>query len=67
LLACLRTLPRQRSGGQTAHSRYGCPPGKLFFGYDIKPVKKDGDAEVDDSKKHFDGQGQTLRKKKGDK
>ncbi|KAF2790827.1 ubiquitin fusion degradation protein-like protein 1 [Melanomma pulvis-pyrius CBS 109.77] len=43
------------------------PPGKLFFGYEIKPVKKDGDAEEDKSKKHFDGQGQTLRKKKGDK
>ncbi|ORY09904.1 ubiquitin fusion degradation protein-like protein 1 [Clohesyomyces aquaticus] len=43
------------------------PPGKLFFGYDIIPVKsKDGEAE-DEGKKHFEGSGQTLRKKKGDK
>ncbi|KAF2738538.1 ubiquitin fusion degradation protein [Polyplosphaeria fusca] len=43
------------------------PPGKLFFGYEIKPVKgKEGDEQKDDSK-HFEGQGQTLRKKKGDK
>jgi ubiquitin fusion degradation protein 1 len=46
------------------------PPGKLFFGYDIKPVKKgDGEGEESEQKesKHFDGAGQTLRKKKGDK
>jgi ubiquitin fusion degradation protein 1 len=46
------------------------PPGKLFFGYDIKPVKKgDGESEESEQKesKHFDGAGQTLRKKKGDK
>lgn len=42
-------------------------PGKLFFGYEVKPVKKkDGDAEKEPSK-HFEGSGQTLRKKKGDK
>ncbi|KAF2005503.1 ubiquitin fusion degradation protein-like protein 1 [Amniculicola lignicola CBS 123094] len=41
--------------------------GKLFFGYEVKPVKsKDGDAPPDDTKR-FEGQGQTLRKKKGDK
>lgn len=43
------------------------PPGKLFFGYEIKPVKtkeqKEGEAE---EKMHFQGAGQTLRKKKGD-
>ncbi|KAH7348082.1 ubiquitin fusion degradation protein-like protein 1 [Pyrenochaeta sp. MPI-SDFR-AT-0127] len=42
-------------------------PGKLFFGYEIKPVKgKEEDGEQKESK-HFDGAGQTLRKKKGDK
>jgi ubiquitin fusion degradation protein 1 len=45
------------------------PPGKLFFGYEIKPVKgKENEADKDkDSSKHFEGAGQTLRKKKGDK
>jgi ubiquitin fusion degradation protein 1 len=42
-------------------------PGKLFFGYEIKPVK--GKEEEGEQKKatHFEGAGQTLRKKKGDK
>ncbi|GAB7343791.1 hypothetical protein MBLNU457_1764t1 [Dothideomycetes sp. NU457] len=44
------------------------PPGKLFFGYEIKPLpKKDGekkDGGEDDSQPRFLGQGQTLRKKK---
>lgn len=43
------------------------PPGKLFFGYEIKPVKgKEGEDEKGESK-NFEGSGQTLRKKKGDK
>lgn len=42
-------------------------PGKLFFGYEIKPVKgKEEETEQKEST-HFDGAGQTLRKKKGDK
>ena len=47
------------------------PPGKLFFGYEIKPVKKKGEENKeneDDSKPHFQGQGQSLRggtKRKG--
>jgi ubiquitin fusion degradation protein 1 len=48
------------------------PPGKLFFGYAIKPVKKrDGQeqsAEDNDEKPKFQGAGQTLRggtKRKG--
>ena len=46
------------------------PPGKLFFGYDIKPVKKrDTPRPVDDGNApRFQGQGQTLRsgtKRKG--
>ncbi|THW11266.1 ubiquitin fusion degradation protein [Aureobasidium pullulans] len=42
------------------------PPGKLFFGYEIKPkpAKKE-DAEEEPKKQHFfSGEGQTLRKKK---
>lgn len=43
------------------------PPGKLFFGYEVKPLKnKEEESEQKDST-HFDGAGQTLRKKKGDK
>jgi ubiquitin fusion degradation protein 1 len=44
------------------------PPGKLFFGYEIKPVRRKGEAgeEVADeeTKPKFQGQGQTLRAKK---
>ncbi|KAF2756217.1 UFD1-domain-containing protein [Pseudovirgaria hyperparasitica] len=43
------------------------PPGKLFFGYEIKPAKKEGDQEKPPEGVHFQGQGNTLRKKKGDK
>lgn len=43
------------------------PPSKLFFGYEITPLKnKEEEGEQKDSK-HFEGSGQTLRKKKGDK
>jgi len=40
------------------------PPNKLFFGYDVKPVKTDEDkkAEKENAERpHFAGQGQTLR------
>ena len=38
------------------------PPGKLFFGYELKPVKKSEEKkEVDENKPRFQGQGQTLR------
>lgn len=45
------------------------PPGKLFFGYTVKPAKgKEGEEEKKKKEsKHFEGGGQTLRKKKGDK
>jgi ubiquitin fusion degradation protein 1 len=43
------------------------PPGKLFFGYEVKPVKGKEDKGEQDEPKNFEGQGQTLRKKKGDK
>jgi len=43
------------------------PPGKLFFGYEVKPLRKTGDKkETDEKQPRFTGQGQTLRKKKGD-
>ena len=47
------------------------PPGKLFFGYEVKPVRKSGEPKgkaEDESKPTFQGQGQTLRggvKRKG--
>ena len=45
------------------------PPGKLFFGYEVKPVRKSGEEKVEDeTKPKFQGQGQTLRggtKRKG--
>ncbi|KAF6219929.1 hypothetical protein HO133_003754 [Letharia lupina] len=47
------------------------PPGKLFFGYEVKPVRKTGEQKEkveDESKPKFQGQGQTLRgglKRKG--
>lgn len=44
------------------------PPGKLFFGYEIKPVKNkdDQDEEMEDEGgEHFRGEGQSLRQKKG--
>lgn len=42
------------------------PPGKLFFGYEVKPLKSKEGATEEESN-NFEGQGQTLRKKKGDK
>ena len=45
-------------------------PGKLFFGYEIKPVKRKSEESEKEKEKDgikFQGQGQTLRKKKGDK
>lgn len=59
------TIIRRTNGPQPLR----LPPGKLFFGYEIKPVKKKGE-EGEDKKEsfHFQGQGNTLRgKKKGDK
>ena len=45
------------------------PPGKLFFGYEVKPLRnKEGQAEAEaeqKQKQNFSGEGQTLRKKKG--
>jgi ubiquitin fusion degradation protein 1 len=53
--------PRRTNGPQPLR----LPPGKLFFGYEIKPVRKkneEGEPIPDDEKKtHFSGQGQKLR------
>lgn len=41
------------------------PEGKLFFGYDVKPLKREGEKEEGEEKKIvFSGAGQTLRAKK---
>lgn len=60
------TVVRRTNGPQPLR----LPPGKLFFGYEVKPVRKIGEKKVeeDDTKPKFTGQGQTLRggtKRKG--
>lgn len=43
------------------------PPNKLFFGYEVKPYKRNENGEPipqDETKPRFQGQGQTLRPKK---
>lgn len=59
------TVIRRSNGPQPLR----LPHGKLFFGYEIKPVRKAGEKkEVEDTKPKFSGQGQTLRagaKRKG--
>ncbi|KAI4239562.1 MAG: hypothetical protein L6R40_005507 [Gallowayella cf. fulva] len=62
-----QAAPRPRTNGPQP---LRLPPGKLFFGYEIKPVKKQGEEnkENEDAKPQFQGQGQTLRggtKRKG--
>ncbi|CAJ2510978.1 Uu.00g066030.m01.CDS01 [Anthostomella pinea] len=63
-------IPRRTTNGPMP---LRLPPNKLFFGYEIKPVKTDADkeAEKENAKRpYFAGQGQTLRsgavKRKGD-
>lgn len=61
-------IPRRTAGPMPLR----LPPNKLFFGYEIKPVKTQADKErekEDAQRPHFAGQGQTLRgavKRKGD-
>ena len=57
-----KTTAKKRNGPQPLR----LPPGKLFFGYEIKPLKtKEDQAEAEQGeKKHFAGEGQSLRKKK---
>jgi len=42
------------------------PPGQLFFGWDVVPLKKDKDKQdkVEKERMKFQGMGQTLRGKK---
>ncbi|KAJ3468556.1 hypothetical protein MRS44_002621 [Fusarium solani] len=62
-------LPKRRDGAPAA---LRLPPNKLFFGYEIKPVKTEADKEQEKenaNRPHFAGQGQTLRgavKRKGE-
>ncbi|KAL6720254.1 ubiquitin fusion degradation protein [Lecanora helva] len=61
-----RTTIRRTNGPQPLR----LPPGKLFFGYEVKPLRnKAGEQEAqDESKPKFQGAGQTLRggtKRKG--
>ena len=57
-------FPRKTNGPQPLR----LPPGKLFFGYEVKPLRKPDESEEpvtgDETKPHFAGQGQTLRAKK---
>lgn len=63
--------PKRRDGAPAA---LRLPPNKLFFGYELKPVKTKAEKEEEEEsnsarKPHFDGQGQTLRaavKRKGE-
>lgn len=61
-IAAMKSTAKRKNGPQPLR----LPPGKLFFGYEIKPVKKkDEEANKEqDEKKHFAGEGQSLRKKK---
>ncbi|EHA50496.1 ubiquitin fusion degradation protein 1 [Pyricularia oryzae 70-15] len=63
-------IPRRRTNGPLP---LRLPANKLFFGYEIKPVKTDAQKEEEKEsakRPHFAGQGQTLRggaaKRKGD-
>jgi len=44
------------------------PHGQLFFGYPVTPLRKKGENKegTDAEKPHFQGQGQSLRKRKGE-
>lgn len=62
------TVVRKTNGPQPLRLQ----PGKLFFGYEVKPVRKSGEQknveEDDETKPKFQGAGQTLRggtKRKG--
>ncbi|KAI9361675.1 ubiquitin fusion degradation protein 1 [Zopfochytrium polystomum] len=48
------------SGGSNAPAALKLPPGKLFFGYPVVPLKKPGDAD-ESAPNTFSGSGNTLR------
>ncbi|PNY28832.1 Ubiquitin fusion degradation protein 1 [Tolypocladium capitatum] len=62
-------LPKRRTGAPAA---LRLPPNKLFFGYELKPVKTNEDKKQEREtaeRPHFAGQGQSLRgtvKRKGE-
>ncbi|KND94182.1 Ubiquitin fusion degradation protein 1 [Tolypocladium ophioglossoides CBS 100239] len=62
-------LPKRRTGAPAA---LRLPPNKLFFGYELKPVKTDEEKKQEKEtaeRPHFAGQGQSLRgtvKRKGE-
>ncbi|ERF77021.1 hypothetical protein EPUS_06889 [Endocarpon pusillum Z07020] len=63
-----KPLPTRRNNGPQP---LRLPPGKLFFGYEIKPVRKkaeNGEPIPEDEKKtRFQGQGQKLRARRDDR
>ena len=69
--ASLSTAPASSTRRTNGPQPLRLPPGKLFFGYEVKPVKKKGEeekSEEQEQKQRFQGQGQTLRsgtKRKG--
>lgn len=60
--AAAQRTTRRRNGPQPLR----LPPGKLFFGYELKPKPSAKTEGAETETVHFQGQGQTLRKKKGD-
>lgn len=62
-LASVSKTSRHRNGPQPLR----LPPSKLFFGYEIKPLKSKAESSEQDTKVHFKGEGQTLRKNKDQK
>ncbi|KAF2142749.1 uncharacterized protein K452DRAFT_326039 [Aplosporella prunicola CBS 121167] len=64
--AAVPSVPVRRNNGPQP---LRLAPGKLFFGYEIKPVpgKGEGAEKAKSEAVKFQGQGQTLRKKKGEK
>ena len=64
----LGSIPLQKSvKAKNGPQPLRLPPGKLFFGYEVKPLQSKEKAAGDEEqgkKTHFEGEGQTLRKKK---
>lgn len=59
-LAAIPKTSKKRNGPQPLR----LPSGKLFFGYEIKPLRNKDEEAEQQQKTHFSGEGQTLRKKK---